>query len=105
MLVGEGSTGESLYLSAAQGAARAMQRDAGRIAIGALADLVAIDSNDVTLCALQDEQLLDGLVISAKDSVVTDVWSAGRHQVQGGQHVAEDAVADAYRKAVAELVA
>ena len=105
MLNGEGSTGEALYLGAALGSAQALQRDAGRIAAGALADLIAIDSTDLTLCALKDEQLLDGLVFAAKDNVVTDVWSAGRHQVQRGHHVAEADVANAYRKAVAELTA
>ena len=82
-----------------------MARDAGRIETGALADLVAIDSTDLTLCALQDDQLLDGLVFAAKDTVVTDVWSAGRHQVQDGHHVAEQEIAEAYRKAVADLTA
>lgn len=105
MLPGEGSTGEALYLGAAQGSARAMQRNAGKIVIGKLADLVAIDSTDLTLCSLQDHQLLDGLVFAAKDNVITDVWSAGRHQVQNGHHVIEDAVAKAYRTAVADLIA
>jgi formimidoylglutamate deiminase len=104
MVVGEGSVGETLYLGAAKGGAQAVGRDAGEIRVGALADLVAIDSGDPALCALGDDKLLDGLCFAASDRVVTDVWSAGRHQVRGGRHIARDGVEAAYRVAVAELV-
>ncbi|MCV2865552.1 formimidoylglutamate deiminase [Defluviimonas sp. WL0075] len=100
-----GSVGTFLYQAAASGGARACGRDAGTIAQGRLADLVAIDSGHATLCALNEAQLLDGLCFAAPDGVVTDVWAAGRHQVRGGRHVARDAIAGRYRRAVAELVA
>lgn len=100
-----GSVGAFLYQAAASGGARACGRDAGTIAQGRLADLVAIDSGHATLCALNEAQLLDGLCFAAPDGVVTDVWAAGRHQVRGGRHVARDAIAGRYRRAVAELVA
>lgn len=100
-----GSVGRALYLGAATGGARALGRDAGRIATGALADLVAIDATHPSLCALGPDHLLDGLVFAAPDGVVTDVWSAGRHRVKGGRHVARDAIIANWRKAVSELVA
>ena len=59
------STGETLYRDAAQGSAKALGRDAGRIEVGALADLVAIDGAAPSLCALSQDQLLDGLVFAA----------------------------------------
>ena len=105
MVVGEGSVGETLYLGAAKGGAQAVGRDAGEILVGALADLVAVDSFDVSLCALGDDKLLDGLCFAADDRVVTDVWSGGRHMVHGGRHVAREAVEARYRVAVAQLVA
>lgn len=105
MVVGEGSVGETLYLGAAKGGAQAVGRDAGEIRVGALADLVAADSRDVSLCALGNDKLLDGLCFAADDQVVTDVWSGGRHKVQGGRHVAREAVEARYRVAVAQLVA
>ena len=100
-----GSTGQALYLGAAAGGAQALGRDSGRIAPGALADLVAIDSQDLRLCGLRDDQLFDGLVFAANDQVVTDVWSAGRHQVQGGHHIAEERIETDFRAAMAELLA
>ncbi|MGB7321064.1 MAG: amidohydrolase family protein, partial [Albidovulum sp.] len=100
-----GHTGDTLYLGAATGGAQALGRDAGRIAVGALADLVAIDSSDPALCALSARQLLDGLVFAAKDRVVTDLWSAGRHQVRNGHHIRQDEITGQYRAAIADLTA
>jgi formimidoylglutamate deiminase len=105
MVVGEGSVGETLYLGAAKGGAQALGRGAGEIAVGALADLVAIDGTAPSLCALRQDQLLDGLVFASKDDVVTDVWSAGRHSVQSGRHVKRDEVASAYKAAMQSLMA
>jgi formimidoylglutamate deiminase len=34
---------------------------------------------------------------------VTDTWSAGRHIVQGGRHIARDAVETAFRATMARL--
>nr|WP_233252525.1 formimidoylglutamate deiminase [Maritimibacter sp. 55A14] len=104
MVAGEGSVGAFLYTAAAQGGAQALDRDAGEIAEGKLGDLVAIDSAAPALCALTREQLLDGLVFAAKDDVVTDVWSAGRHMVQGGRHVSRDMIFGTYRKAMRDLM-
>lgn len=104
MVVGEGSVGETLYLGAAKGGARAMARKSGEIAVGALADLTAIDSTDPSLCALRDDQLLDGLVFAAKDAVVQEVWSAGRHMVKSGQHIHHDAITTRYKSALKGLM-
>lgn len=105
MVTGEGSVGATLYTGAARGGAQALGRGAGVIAEGELADLVAIDGTDPALVALRDDQLLDGLCFAAKDRVVTDVWSAGRHRVKEGRHVAREAVEAAYRTAIADLLA
>ncbi|SHE80152.1 formiminoglutamate deiminase [Ruegeria intermedia] len=101
---GEGSVGHALYTGAAQGGAQALGRDAGGIAPGKLADLVAIDRAHPTLCALRDHQLLDGLCFAAPDGLVTDLWSAGRHTVRAGRHVARDTIIPAYRRAIADLL-
>ena len=104
-LVGEGSVGKSIYTGAAWGGAQALGRNAGVIAEGRLADLVAIDSNAQSLCALNNDNILDGLVFAANDSVATDLWSAGRHTVKEGRHIARDQIIANYRKAIASLLA
>ncbi|MES0828328.1 formimidoylglutamate deiminase [Ruegeria sp. SCP11] len=105
LVKGEGSVGHAIYTGAALGGAQALGRDAGEIAVGKLADLVAIDRDHPTLCALTDDQLLDGLCFAAPDGLVTDLWSAGRHMVKQGRHVARDQIIPAYRSAIAGLLA
>lgn len=105
MVVGEGSVGRALFCGVAEGAARALARDAGRIEVGGLADLLAVDGTCPTLDPLPEDQLLDGLVFAASDGVVTDLWSAGRHAVRDGRHVARDAIVADYRKALSDLIA
>lgn len=105
LVPGEGSVGAFLYRGAATGGARALGRDAGEIAAGRLADLLAVDGDHPALCGLAGDQLLDGLVFAAPDGVVTDLWSAGRHQVQAGRHVGREKVVAGYRRAVASLLA
>jgi len=86
MVAAVGSVSEALCFGAARGGAQALDRDAGRIEFGALADLVAIDTTDPAICALSDQQLLDGVVFAAIDTVVSYLWSAGRHQVRDGRN-------------------
>jgi cytosine/adenosine deaminase-related metal-dependent hydrolase len=105
MVVGAGSVGQSLYTAAAHGGARALGRNAGRIAEGYLADLVAIDLDHPALCALTPPHILDGLVFASPDNVVTDLWSAGRHQVRSGRHIGREAIVAGWRRAVADLMA
>jgi formimidoylglutamate deiminase len=105
LVVSGGSIGSTIYKSAALGGARALDRNSGEIAMGKLADLVAIDSTSPALCALTANQILDGLVFAAKDNVVTDVWSAGRHSVKEGQHIQRQRITKNYRAAIAQLLA
>ncbi len=104
MVPQEGSVGTTLYLGAAEGGAQALGREAGRLEVGALADLMAFDTTHVSLCALRPDQLLDGLCFASDDSVVSDVWSAGRHVVSGGRHAKRDQIIAAYASAVAALL-
>lgn len=104
MVLGDGSVGQALYLNACAGGAQALGRNAGEIAIGKLADLIAIDSSQPELCALSNEQLLDGLIFAGKDSLVTDVWSAGRHMVRGGVHINREKIVADYKYALSNLL-
>jgi formimidoylglutamate deiminase len=103
MTVGDGSVGSFLYTWAAQGGAQALGREAGSIAPGRLADLVALDADDPLLCALPRDRLLDGLVFAGDARLVTDLWSAGRHQVRNRRHIHRDRITAAWRQAVGEL--
>ncbi len=104
MVSPEGSVGHALYTGAAAGGAQALGRNSGEIAVGKIADLVAIDRTHPTLCALRDDQVLDGLCFAAPDGLVTDLWSAGRHMVRQGRHIHREQIIPAYRAAIAELL-
>jgi formimidoylglutamate deiminase len=103
VLAGQGSTGRTLYDAALAGGAQAMGRITGSIAEGHWADLVALDGDALALAGLEGDSLLDGWFFAGDDSVVCDVWSAGRHMVRNGRHIHRDRIEARYRKAIADL--
>ncbi|WP_103255821.1 formimidoylglutamate deiminase [Tabrizicola aquatica] len=97
VIADERSTGRRLWEAAAAGGAQAAGRGRGVIAVGEWADLVALDTGDLRLEGMAGDPLLDAFVFAGRDGLVTDLWSAGRHIVQGGRHIACDAVAARFR--------
>ena len=99
----ERSTGRRLFEAVCKGGARAAGRNSGAIAVGRLADLVALDGDAVDLAGRADDTILDCYIFAGDDRMVSDVWSAGRHMVRGGRHVGRDAIVQRYRGVMAEL--
>ncbi len=99
----EKSTARRLYDAVAAGGAQAAGRDAGRIAVGALADLMALDGRAVDFCGREGDAILDTYVFAGDDRLVRDVFSAGRHVVRDGRHIAHDAITARYRKVMEAL--
>jgi formimidoylglutamate deiminase len=97
------STGRLLWEGAARGGAQAAGRAAGAIAVGQWADLLALDTGDLRLEGLAGDQLLDAFIFAGRDGLVTDLWSAGRHIVRDGRHIAHDAVATRFRTTMRRL--
>ena len=97
------STGRVLYEQALAGGARSLQRHCGAIEAGYLADLVALDSDSLGLAYSKDDGWLDAWIFAADDSVVSSVWSAGRHVVRDGRHCQRDAIEQAYRRTLQRL--
>jgi formimidoylglutamate deiminase len=100
----DGSVGQFLYVGAALGGAQALGRRAGKIAIGTVADLTAIDLSHPTLCALHPDQILDGLAFAAPNTVITHLLADGRHLVRDGRHIHRDQIINGWRKAMKTLV-
>jgi len=99
----DASTGRFLFEQAASGGAQAAGRGSGAIAPGALADLLALDGAHTDLAGKSGDALLDSFIFAGDDRMITDVWSAGRHQVQAGRHIKRDAVEARYRRRMQAL--
>jgi len=97
------STGERLWRAVTAGGATAAGRGTGQIAVGDWADLVALDTQHPDLAGLSGATAIDSFVFAGGNDMVGDVWSAGRHMVQGGRHVAHDAITAQYANAVKGL--
>lgn len=99
------STGRVLFDGATSGGAQAAGRDAGQIAAGKLADLVALDTTHIDLEGRAGDMLLDAFIFAADDRAITDVWAAGRHVVTGGRHMHREAITSTYRAVLRRLAA
>lgn len=97
------STGRFLWEEAAKGGAQAAGRGTGRIEVGQWADLLALDTGDLRLEGLTGDPLLDAVLFAGRDGLVTDLWSAGRHIVREGRHIAREAVETRFRTTMRRL--
>jgi len=99
----EKSTGRRLLDEIALGGAQAANRQSGTIAAGNWADMMALDTSHVDLDGKTGNPLLDSYIFAGDDSMITDVWSAGRHLVKEGQHIQRGKIVSAYRQTMREL--
>jgi formimidoylglutamate deiminase len=99
----DASTGRVLFEGAARGGAQAAGRRSGVIVPGAFADLLALDSEAVDLAGKSGDTILDAYIFAGDDHMVREVWSAGRHLVTAGRHVARDAITRRFRETLLRL--
>lgn len=97
------SNGRYLYEQAAIGGAKAVGRNSGKIEIGALADLVALEDSSSAFTGLTGDTILDTWIFTCNDNLVTDVWSAGRHNVVSGKHINEQSISTEFYKTITKL--
>lgn len=99
------STGRVLLDAALKGGAQALQRETGSIAVGQMADLMALDSSSSSFLAVENDHWLDAWIFANDDRLITDVWSAGAHVVSEGRHVHREKIDSRYRKTMSSLQA
>jgi cytosine/adenosine deaminase-related metal-dependent hydrolase len=78
---------EDLLAAATAAGMRALGWDAGRLAPGALADLVAVRLDSTRLAGARPPDLVDHLVFAATAADVTHVVAGGRPLVEDGHHL------------------
>jgi len=97
------SNGRLLFNGAVQGGAQASSRNSGTIEIGRLADMIALNSNHIDLLGREGDMLLDSFIFAGDKTMISDVWSAGRHLVKDGQHQKHDKITNNYRDCIQAL--
>jgi formimidoylglutamate deiminase len=96
------STGRGLFDAALAGGARALgQREFG-IQAGGPADVISLDANHPSFFGRKGDALLDSWIFAA--GRVDCAWRGGRKLVQQGKHIAREAVAARYRRAVESVL-
>ncbi|GIX13257.1 MAG: formimidoylglutamate deiminase [Paracoccaceae bacterium] len=100
------STGRTLFAAALTGGAQAAGRDSGAIRPGLWADLLGLSAAGPDLCGRHGDRLIDALVFAgAGHGALRDLWSAGRHVVQGGRHVLREEILRAHAALAPALAA
>lgn len=97
------SNGRYLYDQITCGGAQALARNSGSIEVGKLADLVALNGRDHRLIGLKGDTILDAWIFACDDTLVSDVWSAGRHVVNQGRHIRRKAIESAFTHTIEQL--
>ena len=100
---GDGHVGASLWRAAVSGGAHALGRPIGRIAPQCRADLVVLDAAHPSLTGRSKDTLLDSWIFASQESPVRDVMVGGRWVVRDGRHAQQEAIAEAYRRAMARM--
>ena len=99
------SNGRYLYERAARGGAQAIGRKAGTIEIGMRADIVGLRDDLPFLDWPQPDQRLDAWIFGVEAPAVSDLWSAGRHIVQAGEHIRAADIRARFARTIRELAA
>lgn len=97
------STGRRMFDGMLQGGAQASGRETGRIEAGCWADMLVLDTSSEHMWVREGDTALDAWIFAGDDRLVTDVWSAGRHMVQRGQHVQRASIVAAYKRTIDAL--
>jgi len=99
------STGGDLYRAALSGGAQALGAGDGVLKVGASADFISLNIDNPAMAGREGDAILDSWIFAARGGAVENVWRRGRKIVSHGRHVARDAIAAGYRKALTDLLA
>jgi formimidoylglutamate deiminase len=95
--------GHFLWQAALLGGAQAAGRRVGALAAGRRADLLVLDGAHPNLDGADAAEVLGRLIFCGNDNLVRDVLAGGRWVVQGGRHMAQEAIAKRYKQAINQL--
>jgi formimidoylglutamate deiminase len=99
----ERDVGLNLWQGALRGGAQAAGRRVGALEAGHRADLLVLDGAHPNLEGAPADEVLGRWLFCGNDNLVRDVLAGGHWVVRDGRHMAQDALAEAYRKAIHQL--
>ena len=102
-LARNGVLGRTILEESCRGGSTAAGNSSGEIREGSWASMVELDGHDDSIAGLDGDTILDMWMFSGSDRLVRNVWSAGRHVVRDGQHVAREAVKRRYSRVVRRI--
>lgn len=97
------STGRRIYEGILKGGAQAAHRKSGCIEVGFWADMLALETDTPHMWGRTKDAALDTWIFAGDDQLVQDVWSAGRHMVKDGEHIARPQIISAYKRTIEAL--
>jgi len=74
------------------------------LAVGASADIVSLQEDDIALAARSGDAILDSFVFASHRGVIDGVWRAGRKVVSGGVHIHRAPIAARFRATLQRLL-
>ena len=98
------STGRALFDRAHVGGAQACGVAAAGLAIGASADILALDHQRIAFADRSGDALLDSWIFGGDRAALRSVWRRGRQVVAEGRHIAREAIEGRFRRALAAVV-
>ena len=98
------STGRALFDGAVRGGSQALGLAKGGLSVGAFADIVSLDAENIALAGRSGDAILDSWIFGAGRSLVDCVWARGRKVVESGRHHDRSLVARRFRQAIEGLL-
>ncbi len=97
------NVGDFLWNAALAGGTQASGRPLGGLAAGKRADLLVLDGEHPNLFGRAVEDVLNTFIFCGNDNLVRDVLVGGHWVVRGQRHVAQEAIAERFKQALADL--
>lgn len=99
------STGEYLWLQAAQGGAQSIAQPVGRIAVGCKANFVELNSDSLVFAGKQQSQFLDAFIFNhqSDNDAIESVWVRGQKVIEQGMHQSQSTIKDRFKSSLGKL--
>lgn len=95
--------GDFLWQASLEGGGQASGRRVGKLALGMRADLVVLNEQHPNLSDIAKENVLNTWIFSGNDNLVRDVLVGGQWCVKNGQHLAQTAIENRFKKTMRQL--